>query len=149
MIDTLVAPRILLVEAPYYTEIAEPLAAGAMRVLTAVDARVERVSVHGAFEIPAAIGLARSAFDGFIALGCVIRGETHHFNIVADQSAAALMRLAVEDKIALGNGILTVEDRAQAVVRADPDGKDYGGAAAKACLQMIALKRRFLTGGAE
>jgi 6,7-dimethyl-8-ribityllumazine synthase len=103
------------------------------------------VSVPGALEIPAAIKFAAGCFDGFIALGCVIRGETHHFEIVANESARGLMDLMLREGLCIGNGILTVEDEEQAVVRARPNEDDKGGDAARACLALMALKSRFDT----
>jgi 6,7-dimethyl-8-ribityllumazine synthase len=93
------------------------------------------------------MGKTDRRFDGFVALGCVIRGETPHFEIVAGESAQGLTRLGVEYGLAIGNGILTVEDRAQALVRADPEQKNKGGAAAEACLAMIRLRQRFVGSG--
>ncbi|TFF20431.1 6,7-dimethyl-8-ribityllumazine synthase [Jiella endophytica] len=143
-------PTILIVEARFYDHIADHLLAGAKAALEAEGATFEVVTVPGALEIPAAIGFALSGadeggadFDGFVALGCVIRGETFHFDIVAGESARALMMLSVDEGIALGNGILTVENEEQALVRADPARKDKGGEAAKAALAMIAIRDRF------
>ena len=138
-------PHILLVEAPYYTHIADRLRQGAERALAAAGATHERISVPGAFEIPAAIGLVARAserFDGFVALGCVIRGETTHYDHICSESARGLQDLAVRDGLAIGFGILTVENEAQALVRAAPDGKDKGGEAVRACLAIVDLKRR-------
>ena len=114
------APHILLVEAPYYTHIAEQLRGGAERALAAVGATHEAISVPGAFEIPAAIGMVARAtgrFDGFVALGCVIRGETSHYDHICAESARGLQDLAVRDGLAIGYGILTVENEAQALDR--------------------------------
>ena len=135
--------RVLIVEARFYPEISDALYAGAARVLEAADAASERVSVPGALEIPAAIKFAARHYDGFIALGCVIRGETHHFEIVADESARGLMDLAVREGLCIGNGILTVENEDQALVRARAEEDDKGGDAARACLALIALKTRY------
>jgi 6,7-dimethyl-8-ribityllumazine synthase len=136
--------RVLIVEGRFYSELSDALLKGATDALEAFGAEVEVVTVPGALEIPPAIAMAEEwgDFDGYVALGCVIRGETHHFEIVADESARGLMNLAVRKKLALGNGILTVEDEAQAWVRADPAQGDKGGAAAKACLDLIAYRRR-------
>jgi len=134
-------PRILVVVAPYYKEISAALLKGAKAALT--DAVVEVAEVPGALEIPGAIASAvksRTRFDGYVALGCVIRGETSHYDYVAGESARALMDLTLEG-IALGNGILTVENREQAMKRADDN--DKGGDAARACLAMIRLRERF------
>jgi 6,7-dimethyl-8-ribityllumazine synthase len=138
-------PHILLVEAPYYAHISAELRRGAERALAAVGATHERLAVPGAFEIPAAIGIAERAserFDGFVALGCVIRGETTHYDHICAESARGLQDLAVRGGLAIGYGILTVENEAQALARASPEGRDHGGAAARACLAMVALKRR-------
>jgi 6,7-dimethyl-8-ribityllumazine synthase len=137
------ALRILIVEARFYEDIADMLVEGATAALEAADATVERVAVPGAFEIPGAIGFALEEFDGFIALGCVIRGETSHYDYVCGESARGLMDLSLNDGAAIGYGILTVENREQAVVRADPKQKNKGRDAAEACLRMIELHRRF------
>lgn len=138
-------PHILLVEAPYYAHIAEALRRGAERALAASAVTWESVTVPGAFEIPAAIGLmARGAerFDGFVALGCVIRGETTHYDHICAETARALQDLGVRDGLAIGYGILTVENEAQALARAAPEGRDHGGAAVRACLALVELKQR-------
>ena len=143
-------PRILLVEAPYYAHIAAELRRGAERALAAAGATHEGVVVPGAFEIPAAIGLAARAserFDGFVALGCVIRGQTTHYDHICTESARGLQELAVRDGLAIGYGILTVENEAQALARASPEGRDHGGAAVRACLAMVDLKRRLAGNG--
>jgi 6,7-dimethyl-8-ribityllumazine synthase len=143
-------PRILLVEAPYYAHIAAELRRGAERALAAAGATHEVVVVPGAFEIPAAIGLAARAserFDGFVALGCVIRGQTTHYDHICTESARGLQELAVRDGLAIGYGILTVENEAQALARASPEGRDHGGAAVRACLAMVDLKRRLAGNG--
>ncbi len=134
--------RILIVEARFYPEISDALYEGAAKALES-EVVTDRVVVPGALEIPAAIRLAAGRYDGFVALGCVIRGETHHFEIVANESARGLMDLTVRDGLCIGNGILTVEDEAQALHRARPGELDKGGDAARACLALIALKRRF------
>ena len=137
--------RVLIVEARFYPEISDALYEGAARVLESAGVANERVSVPGALEIPPAIKFASGCFDGFIALGCVIRGETYHFEIVANESAHGLMDLMVREGLCIGNGILTVEDEEQAFVRARPDEGDKGGDAARACLALMALKTRFDT----
>jgi 6,7-dimethyl-8-ribityllumazine synthase len=141
------APHVLLIEAPYYTHIAALLREGAERALAAVDATFETIEVPGAFEIPGAIGMAAKAgkFDGYIALGCVIRGETTHYDHICESTADALQRLAIDHGLPIGYGILTCENEAQALVRATPsgNGRDKGGEATRACLAMIAVKRRF------
>lgn len=148
-------PNILIVEARFYEEIAEELVRGAVAVLEEAGAGYERVSVPGAFEIPSAVKYAvraldfdadRRRFDGFVALGCVIRGETTHYDYVCSESARGLMDLATTYSLALGYGILTCETREQAVVRAavaQGNKSNKGAAAARACLDMIALKHRF------
>ncbi len=136
-------PRVLIVEAPFYRDIADALARGALAVLEP-DHAVERVAVAGALEIPGVIAMAAMSgdFDGYLALGCVIRGETYHFEIVAGESARGLMDLTMRDCLAIGNGILTVENQDQALVRANE--KNKGGEAAEALVGMMALRRRFL-----
>ena len=147
------APHLLLVEAPYYTHIAALLREGAHKAMAAAGATCETVQVPGAFEIPAAIGLAAKAagrFDGFVALGCVIRGETTHYDHICESTADALQRLAVDGGVPIGYGILTCENESQALVRATPsgNGRDKGGEEVRACLALIAIKRRF-SGAAE
>ena len=140
------APHLLLVEAPYYAHIAALLRDGAQRAIAKEGATCEIVAVPGAFEIPPAIALAAKAaerFDGFVALGCVIRGETTHYDHICAETARSLQDLGVRDGLAVGYGILTVENEAQALVRAAPDGRDKGGESVRACLALIALKRRF------
>jgi 6,7-dimethyl-8-ribityllumazine synthase len=136
--------RILIVEARFYEHLNELLLAGARGAIEAAGHRHETVTVPGALEVPAAIALAAETgfYDGFVALGVVIRGETYHFEIVAGESARGIMALTL-DGLAVGNGILTVEDEAQALARARPDEKDKGGEAAKAALAMMALRERF------
>jgi len=136
--------RILIVEARFYAHLNDMLIAGARAALEAAGHEVEVLTVPGALEIPGAIALAAEAdlYDGFVAIGVVIRGETYHFEIVAGESARAIMALTM-DGIAIGNGILTVENEAQAPVRADPAQKDKGGEAAKAALALMALQDRF------
>jgi 6,7-dimethyl-8-ribityllumazine synthase len=135
---------ILIVEARFYAHLNDMLIAGARAALEAQGHNVEVLTVPGALEIPGAIALAAEAdrYDAFVAIGVVIRGETYHFEIVAGESARAIMALTM-DGIAIGNGILTVEDEAQALVRADPGQKDKGGEAAKAALALLALQERF------
>jgi 6,7-dimethyl-8-ribityllumazine synthase len=135
---------ILIVEARFYAHLNDMLIAGARAALEAAGHTVEVLTVPGALEIPGAIALAAEAdrYDGFVAIGVVIRGETYHFEIVAGESARAIMALTM-DGIAIGNGILTVENEAQALVRADPAQKDKGGEAAKAALALLALQDRF------
>ncbi len=136
--------RVMVVEARFYTDIAEELFRGAQSVLAESGCSVDRVAVPGAFEIPAAIAMAEDAggSDGYVALGCVIRGETSHYDYVCGESARGLMDLAVQRRLAIGYGILTTDDRDQAWERARVDGKNKGADAASACLEMIALRRR-------
>ncbi len=135
---------ILIVEARFYAHLNDMLIAGARAALEAEGHTVEVLTVPGALEIPGAIALAAEAdrYDAFVAIGVVIRGETYHFEIVAGESARAIMALTM-DGIAIGNGILTVENEAQALVRADPAQKDKGGEAAKAALALMGLQNRF------
>lgn len=144
--------RILIVEARFYDHIAEALLEGAKAALKAAGHEFEVVSVPGALEIPAVIAMAEEGghrpagarYDGYVALGCVIRGETFHFEIVAGESARGLMDLAIGRRLAIGNGILTVDTEAQALARARPGEADKGGAAAKACLAVIDVRKRLL-----
>ena len=140
--------RFLIVEARFYEAIGEMLLTGAKAALEQAGAKVDVVSVPGALEIPTAIRIAcdQSAYAGVVALGCIIRGETYHFEIVSNESARALMDLAVTHQLALGNGILTTENEQQAIVRADPKQADKGGDAARAALALYHLKQR---GGAR
>ena len=135
--------RVLVVEARFYPEISDALYGGAMQVLAAAGVSTDRVSVPGALEIPGAIRVAAARYDGFVALGCVIRGETYHFEIVSNGSARGLMDLTTRDGLCIGNGILTVENEHQAMERARPDGLDKGGDAARACVALMQLKKRF------
>jgi len=134
--------KILIVEARFYDHLNDMLVAGAKGALAGHE--VEVVTVPGALEIPGTIALAaeNGAYDAFVALGVVIRGETYHFEIVSNESARGIMALTM-DGIAIGNGILTTEDEAQAIARADPAQLDKGGAAANAALAMLALRERF------
>ena len=139
--------RILIVEARFYAHLNDLLLDGARAVIEAAGHHHETVTVPGALEIPGTVALAAETgrYDGFVALGVVIRGETYHFEIVAGESARGLMALSM-DGLAIGNGILTVEDEAQALARARPDEKDKGGEAAKAALAMLELRERFARG---
>jgi len=136
--------RILIVEARFYAHLNDLLLEGARVPLEAAGHDVEVIIVPGALEIPGAIALAAESgrYDAYVALGVVIRGETYHFEIVAGESARGLMALTL-DGLAIGNGILTVENEAQALARARPDDKDKGGEAAKAALAMLDLKRKY------
>lgn len=136
--------KILIVEARFYEDFNDMLIAGAKAAIEADGHRAEVLTVPGALEVPGAIALAAESgeYDAFVAIGVVIRGETYHFEIVAGESARAIMALTM-DGIAIGNGILTVENEAQALVRADPKQKDKGGEAAKAALALLNLTTRF------
>ncbi len=137
--------RLLLITAPYYRAITDEMQRGAEAAATAAEAVLDRVIVPGAFEIPAAIVHASrtKSYDGYIALGCVVRGETSHYDYVCGESARGLMDLSIRDGLAIGYGILTVNTLAQAEERADVRRGDKGGEATRACLSIIALKRRF------
>jgi 6,7-dimethyl-8-ribityllumazine synthase len=152
MADATPSPHVLVVEARYYEDIADELLRGASAELERQGASFERVTVPGAFEIPAAIQMgvrsmefyaARRRFDGYIALGCVIRGETSHYEHICAESARKLQDLACQYALALGYGILTCENREQAWERARVEGRNKGGEAARACLQMLEIKRQF------
>lgn len=136
--------KFLIVEARFYDHLNDMLVAGARAAIEAAGHTAEVIAVPGALEIPGAIALADTAalYDGYVAIGVVIRGETYHFEIVAGESARGLMALTM-DGLAIGNGVLTVEDEAQALVRADPKQKDKGGEAAKAAIALLELKERF------
>ena len=138
--------HILIAEARFYDDIADELVEGAKAVLDAAGATFETVAVPGAYELPAAVRMAieRGRFDGYIALGCVIRGETSHYDYVCSESARGLMTLCTKHGIALGYGILTTETRDQAWARASRGDKDKGAVAAHACLKMVALRRTFV-----
>jgi len=134
--------RILLIEARFYPEISDALAAGALAALEDAGAEVARVTVPGALEIPAAIRYALGGgWDGYVALGCVIRGDTSHYDLVCNESARGVQELVLEHALAVGFGVLTVENDDQAWVRARPSQGDKGGDAARACLAMIAVRR--------
>jgi len=146
---TLSGARILLVESRFYADIADALLAGATAVLQKSGAHVDHVTVPGSLEIVPALAIALDAaeaagkpYDGAVALGCVIRGETLHFEIVSQESARALLNLSVARRVPIGNGILTVDTDAQAWARARPEQGDKGGEAARAALSLIGLKRR-------
>jgi 6,7-dimethyl-8-ribityllumazine synthase len=138
-------PHLLIVEARFYDDLADALLAGAKASLAAAGATFDVVTVPGALEIPAAIAMAlraSKAYDGYVALGCVIRGETKHFDIVAGESARGIMDVAVAYAVPIGNGVITVENEAQAWARARVTEQNKGGAAADAALRMIALRAR-------
>ena len=142
--------RVLVVEARFYDDIADALLAGATRALEAAGATFERVSVPGSLEVPSAIAIALEAaeragkpYDGVVALGCVIRGDTIHFEIVSHQSARGLMELSIAQRFPIGNGIITVDTEDQAWARARMEEQDKGGDAARAALALIGIKQRF------
>ncbi len=139
-------PRVLIATSRYYEHITLELEAGASATLEAAEAVVETIEVPGALEVPGIIAMAADSgkYDGYIALGCVIRGETSHYDYVCGESARGLMDLTVQRRLAIGNGILTVENEAQALVRADRKQKNKGHDAAYACLEMIKLRRKFV-----
>lgn len=142
-------PSVLIVEGRFYEHISDALLDGATAALDAAGARFERITVPGALEIPTAIAFAARAgegagksYDGFVALGCVIRGETYHFEIVANQSARGLMELALHHDLCIGNGILTVENEQQAMARASRQQMDKGGDAARACVTLMNVRAK-------
>jgi len=138
-------PHLLIIDAPYYEHLSKALVSGAEAVLKEAGASWDYQPVPGVLEIPAAVAIAMDSgkFDGFITLGCVIRGETTHYEVVAFESARAIMDLTVEHRLALGNGIQTVENEAQAIARAEPSQLDKGGHAAQAALDMIELREKY------
>jgi 6,7-dimethyl-8-ribityllumazine synthase len=135
--------RVLVAEARFYPHISDALYDGAARVLDIAGVQIDRLEVTGALEIAPAIKMAAGRYDGFVALGCVIRGETFHFEIVSLESARALMDLGIHYGLCIGNGILTVENEAQALRRASRDELDKGGDAARACLALMTARARF------
>ena len=144
-------PHILIIDAPYYTHISKALVEGAEIELKKAGAKWDYLPVPGVLEIPAAVSMALesanrggTAYDGFITLGCVIRGETTHYEVVAFESARAIMDLTIAECVALGNGIQTVENEAQALARANKDELNKGGHAAAAVLEMIKIREKFL-----
>lgn len=145
-------PRVLIIEARFYEDIADELAKGAIAELDVAGVSYERIAVPGTFEVPAAIHFAMHSMEvhtashdytGFIALGCVIRGQTNHYDHICRETSRALMDLSVKGEIALGFGILTCENREQAWERASVARKNKGADAARACLRMMELRRRF------
>jgi 6,7-dimethyl-8-ribityllumazine synthase len=151
--DDLGGARVLIVEARFYEDIADALFEGAARALSAVGVAFDRLSVPGSLEVAPAIAIALDAaeragspYEGVVALGCVIRGETLHFEIVSQQSARALMELSVARRMPIGNGILTVDTDAQARRRARVQDADKGGDAARAALALVRLKRKLAAG---
>ena len=144
------APHLLVIDARFYDDISDELVAGATEALSAAGATWDRVSVEGVLEIPAALAMALDTvedgdndYDGYVLLGCVIRGETTHYDIVANESARAVMDLVVAESLALGNGILTVENDDQAWARARRSDKNKGAGAAEAALAMIKVRTAF------
>lgn len=139
------APHVMILEARFYADIADELARGAIAALDAAGATYDRFEVAGAFELPAAVRIAmdgRTSYDGYLALGCVIRGETTHYDYVCAESARGLQQLAIEHGLAIGYGVLTVENEEQAWARAATNRKNKGRDVADACLGMIALRRK-------
>ncbi len=136
--------KLLIVVAPYYKDVADQLVAGAKTAITAAGASFDLIEVPGALEVPTGIRLAVNSdkYDGFVALGCVIRGETTHYDTVCNDSSRALQMMGLSG-ICIGNGILTVETRGQAVVRAEAEGQNKGGGAADAAMHLILLARKF------
>jgi len=147
--DSVIGARILIVEARYYDDLADLLLAGAVKVLKQAGAEVERITVPGSLEIPGAIAIAieagrrnRRPYDGVVALGCVIRGDTIHFEIVSQESARGLMALSMAHALPIGNGIITVNTQSQAFARARMEEMDKGGDAARAALALVRVKRQ-------
>ena len=138
--------KILIVQADFYKKISALLLEGAVKKITDAGKEYEIITVPGAFEIPAVISFAKNSkkYDGFVALGCVIRGETTHYDYVCLESARGLNELAIKENLAIGYGIITVEKESQAIERADMKKKDKGGFAANTCLEMIKFRERFL-----
>ena len=136
--------KFLIIEARFYDHLNDMLIAGARKAIKAAGHKCDVITVPGALEIPGAIAMADQSdlYDGYVAIGVVIRGETYHFEIVAGESARGIMALTM-DGLAIGNGILTVENEGQALARADPAQKDKGGEAAKAALSMLSLRKKF------
>ena len=140
------AHRILIATSRYYDHISRELEAGALEALSDEDVVTEVIEVPGAFEVPGIIAMAADSgqYDGYIALGCVIRGETSHYDYVCGESARGLMDLEVKRRLAIGYGILTVENEAQALARADRKQKNKGKDAADACLAMLKMRKKFV-----
>ncbi len=146
-------PHIMIVEARFYEDISDELARGAIQALEDAGATFQRIAVPGVFEIPAAIQMAirsldfstlRRRFDGFVVLGCVIRGETGHYDLICNEATRALQNVVQQYTLALGFGVVTVDNKEQAWVRAAVDQRNKGGMAARACLSMIEVKRQLL-----
>ncbi|WP_297443940.1 6,7-dimethyl-8-ribityllumazine synthase [Acidocella sp.] len=138
------APRILLIKAPYYRQVIEGMQAAALELFAQAAAEVEQIEVAGAYELPQALALAAHAgFDGFVLLGCVVRGETDHYEFICDSVLHGILRVATTHRLATGTAVLTVDTLAQAMARSHETGANKGAEAAAACLGQIALKRRF------
>ena len=137
--STKIKARLLILEARFYADMCDELAKGAIAALERSGATWDRLAVPGALEVPGAIAMAEASkrYDGYVALGCVLRGETTHYEIVSNESARGLMDLTIRHKLAIGNGILTVENESQALKRANPREMNKGGGAATACLNMV------------
>ena len=139
--------KVLIVEARFYDDIHDALLEGAVEALKTAEVEYDVVTLDGALEIPALVKFAHQsancAYDGYVCLGCVIRGETTHYDYVCAESCRGIMDLSITENIAISNGILTVEDKEQAMARADKNRKNKGGAVVKACLQMIDMKKKF------
>ena len=141
-------PKILAISAPYYRNVVDGMLDAARNIFIQANASLEVIEIAGAFELPQALAIAASAqpaFDGFIALGCVVRGETDHYEFVCTAAMDGLMRVAVEKRLCLGTGLLTVDTLAQAQARSRETGANKGAEAAVACLKQIILKRRFMS----
>jgi len=138
--------KVLIVLSPYYGEVSRQLVKGARAAIKTAGASVETIEVPGALEVPTAIRLAADRFDAFVALGCVVRGETTHYETVCNDSSRGLTLLGLKG-LCIGNGILTVENMAQAEIRAEAGGQNKGGGAAEAALHLLAIKRRFTKAG--
>ena len=138
--------KFLIIEARFYEDILDSLVEGAIQKLETYNFEYERLEVPGALEIPAAVAMAAktNSYAGFVALGCVIRGETSHYDTVSNESARGLMQLAIDSHLAIGNGIITVESKEQARARASVSDKDKGGAAALAAIKMFSIKQRYM-----
>lgn len=132
---------ILILDARFYEAVSEQLTQGARAVLDQAKVRVANRVVPGAFELPVALQMAVGSFDGYVVIGCLIRGQTSHYELIATATIQSLQQLAIKHKLALGLGLLTVENIEQAIQRASIQGKDAGGLAARACLKMIALRK--------
>ena len=139
-------PRILVVRAPYYRDVVDGLSAGAERILAEANAQVSHVDVAGAFELPQAVGIAArgtTAIDGYVVLGCVVRGETDHYDFICQATMNGLLQVSLQFGLAMGAGLLTVDTLAQALARAGADGHNKGAEAAAAALVQVGIARRF------